>query len=512
VTSTTGTLDAKTGYFLFIRGDRSVDMNLANTNVPPSPVPVASTSTTLRTKGTLVTGTVTSFSNTLSNTADALNLITNPYASPINWASVYAASSNISSYYTMWDPSIGYRGGFVTVSTAGVATPSPAVDDTSLASNIIQPGQAFFVQSTGTGTPSVSIEESHKTTGNSNAVFAPVSLPAASLTASIYFKEGTGFRRFSDGVLSQMDNNYTTGIDTRDAVEIPNWDENLAIAQGGKKLAIEQRKMPKANDTLSLFISNMKNMSYELQLKLTGFADPTLQAYLIDRLTGAQTLIKNEESTVVPFTVTSSAASKAADRFYVVFRSTGALPVRIVQFKASAKDKGVNVNWQVEEDESVEKYEVEHSKDQRSFSTIGTQAATGLNKGTLNYSHFDNEPVKGNNFYRLKVTENSGKITYSQIERVSFSGSKRSLQVYPNPVTGTELQVKMDQWPAGNYRLRITDVLGRTVYQKEIENTEREGSLTIPVRLSNSVKSAGGVFWLKLEGEGIEEVRKVVRM
>jgi hypothetical protein len=498
-------LQAKTGYFLFVRGSRNMRLSLSNTNVPPNPIPLPSDSTILRAKGELVTGSVTFSGTGFYSMPGAKNVVTNPYPSPILWDSVYAASSNITSSYTLWDPSIGYRGGFVTVNLSGVASAGSAT-------KIIQPGQAFLVEASATGSVSVQINESHKTSGINNSVFAPVSLPAASLQASIYYKEGTGYRRLADGALSQMDDNFNSALDVNDAVEIANWDENLAIAQGGKQLAIEQRKKPVAGDTLSLYISNMKIMNYELQLNLTGFTTPSLQAYLVDRFTGSQTLVKNEEATVLPFSVTSNTTTSASTRFYVVFKAAGALPVRIVQFKASAKDKGVLVNWQVEEDESVEGYEVQRSKDQQTFATIGTQAASGLNKGTVNYSHFDAEPVKGNNFYRLKITEKGGEVKYSPIARVTFGGTIRSLQVYPNPLTGTELQVKLDQWPAGNYRLRITDVLGRTVYQKEIENTESEGSLTIPVRLSNSLKSAGGVFWLRLEGEGIEEVRKVVRM
>jgi hypothetical protein len=307
-----------------------------------------------------------------------------------------------------------------------------------------------------------------------------------------------------------MDNGYTTAVDENDAVEIANWDENLAIMQGGKQLAIEQRKKPVAGDTLSLYISNMKIMNYELQLNLSGLTDASLQAYLVDRFTGTQTLIKNDEATVLPFSVTSNTATSASTRFYVIFKAASTLPVRIVQFKASAKDKGVQVNWQVEEDESVEGYELQRSKDQLAFIPIGVQAASGLNKGTASYSHFDAEPVKGNNFYRLKITEKSGEVKYSPIARVTFNGTMRSMQVYPNPLTGTELQVRLEQWPAGDFRLRITDVLGRVVYQQQFEI--REGNMTLPVRLSSTIKAAGGVFWLKLEGEGVEEVRKVVRM
>jgi hypothetical protein len=144
VPNTTSTLNAKTGYFLFLRGDRSTNMNLFNTNEAPNPVPLPSSATTLRATGTIVQGPVTSFTNALSSAAGGFSLVTNPYPAAIDWTAVHAASSNINNYYTYWDPNLGFRGGFTTV-TATTSTPS------SSASKTIQSGQAFFVTTTSNG-------------------------------------------------------------------------------------------------------------------------------------------------------------------------------------------------------------------------------------------------------------------------------------------------------------------------------------------------------------------------
>ena len=59
VGSTSGTLNALTGYFLYIRGDRSMDMQV------PLAASMPTSHTTLRTTGTLTTGPVISFTNAL---------------------------------------------------------------------------------------------------------------------------------------------------------------------------------------------------------------------------------------------------------------------------------------------------------------------------------------------------------------------------------------------------------------------------------------------------------------
>ena len=131
------TLNAKKGYLLHIRGDRTIDLTST-----ASPLP--SSNATLRASGALLTGTQT-FTGLEGNSK--FSLIANPYAAPINWASVHAASTGLTQFYYYWDPNIGTRGGFVAVKTDG--TKSPA----SNAGLNIQSGQAFFVQASGAAIP-----------------------------------------------------------------------------------------------------------------------------------------------------------------------------------------------------------------------------------------------------------------------------------------------------------------------------------------------------------------------
>ena len=148
-------LDAKTGYLLFIRGDRT-STNITTAN--------GSSNTTLRTTGSLLTG---NQPYALQQNQNNFTLVTNPYASPINWASVYADASNLRlvSAYTYWDPNISTRGGYVQVTDAGIRSPN-----TGNATVEIQSGQAFFVQASA-ASPTLVIKESHKSTNSNTDVF-----------------------------------------------------------------------------------------------------------------------------------------------------------------------------------------------------------------------------------------------------------------------------------------------------------------------------------------------------
>ncbi|MBL7703076.1 MAG: T9SS type A sorting domain-containing protein [Ferruginibacter sp.] len=319
VGNTSGTLNALTGYFMYVRGDRSMDMTLPNApNMPTS-------STTLRTTGTLLQGTQTSFTNAYTG-GGAWNLVTNPYPSPIDWSLVQPASSGITGSYIYWDANIGTRGGFAAVTTAGVSTPSTS------ATQIIQTGQAFFVESDGS-VPAVSIQETHKVSGNNNGVFLVDPPPVESFRTELYFTEPNGFRRVADGVIALYDNNYSATVDTKDTKEINNWDENIAIDRDKKHLAIETRPVIDKEDDLPIFMNNMKQQAYEFEFTPTAFTNTNLKAELVDNYLNTRTPLSVTAPTVVPFTVTADAASKATDRFKVVFGAkikpeAGAAPVK----------------------------------------------------------------------------------------------------------------------------------------------------------------------------------------
>jgi hypothetical protein len=468
ISNTNATLNALTGYFVFVRGDRSQNMTLPNTNVAPNPVPLPSSATTLRATGTLLQGTQTSFTNALNSTSGAMNLVTNPYASAIDWASVYASSSNISNAYTLWEPSIGYRGGFVTVTTAGVKS-----NGSSNASTTIQPGQAFFVTATGSGTASVSIQESHKTTtGMSSTVFGTSSPMAttAQLGLSLYFNEASGYRRLADGVKALYNSNYQSALDGNDAFEIPNWDENLAISSNGQNLAIESRPNIINADTLNLIVGNLKAMNYELQVDAGNFNNSLLKASVVDKFTGAKTPVSLSSTTNVPFTVTTDPASSASNRFSVIFSTAAALPLNFLSFQGKVAGNYTQLNWQVTGEERLERYEVEKSIDGEHFSLLGRTAPKANNQPNNSYQWNDAALQSGNSFYRIRSVSLDGTINYSKTVKITLGSKVAQVQIYPNPVRTGKANLQLEQLSAGSYRLEWYNSQGQLLKASALQH------------------------------------------
>lgn len=479
VGNTNGSLNAFTGYFLYLRGDRSV-----STQVPLSPN-MPTTSTTLRTTGTVVTGPVSSFSNAFTG-GGALNLVTNPYPSPIDWQAVRAASTGITNFYTFWDPNNGTRGGFVTVSSAETGP-----------LRYIQSGQAFFVESNGVGTPVVNMLESHKAAGNNNDVFLVPPPPAEAFAIQLYFTEPSNYRRLADETDAWYGSNYSAAVNEEDAREINNWDENISIAREGKHLAIEQRPVIVLRDTLPLFMNNIKQQGYEFEFRPQAFTNTALTAELIDNFLGVRRPLSVTDPTVVSFQVTADAASSASDRFMVVFGPGRPLAIDAISITARAKNQGVQVDWQAKTETDMDKYEVEKSTDGTNFSKQNTTAAIGNSTVPVNYGWFDANPVSGYNYYRVKAFDRSGTIKYTSVVKVNISSGQPAISVMPNPVTTNSFGLRLTDLDKGVYTLILYNSIGQQVYNSKLQH---DGG-TVIKQIQPGIALANGNYRLLLLGD-----------
>jgi len=480
-------LNAKTGYLLFVRGDRSYDLD------QPPGGPFISHNTTLRAKGNVLTG-QQDFTG-LSGTAGANVLVTNPYASPLDWTKVYALAANTTNYenyVTLWDPHIGTRGGYVTVTSTGITSPG-----TSAATTQIQSGEAFFLTvKSGAANPSTfTVKEQHKGTVNNLGVFRPMA-QQPKINALLYLNDAVLGRRNADGAVAIYDDSYNSSIDGNDALQFSNMDEDIAFIRNGQKLSIETRPLIIANDTLFVFMQRMKSMNYQWEINSSAF-DPSLTAELVDNYTGIRTLLDLGGTTTINFNVnTAIAGSKATNRFYIVFHPAAPLPVTLSNIKAYQHSAGINVDWSVNQQSNMDRYEVERSLTGANFLSSGTVAASAIS-GVASYTWFDANPNIGVNFYRIKMTDKNGAYSYSQVVKVIIGRKVPSITIYPNPVIGNIITLQLTNLDKGTYSVSIINNVGQEVYSNKIIHGGGSSAQTIEI----DRKLAHGTYQLKLVGE-----------
>ncbi|MDT8347175.1 MAG: T9SS type A sorting domain-containing protein, partial [Flavobacteriaceae bacterium] len=301
VTNTlTTNLTAGTPYRIMVRGDRSI--NLFSNASPP-------TTTTLRAKGALHIGDYVVPS--LSSAADGFNFIGNPYQASVDMQLVLTEAANIkNSFYTVWDPTINIRGGYVTVDVVNNINPVSG----SVANKFLQPGQAAFVQTNTPGTATLTFKEIHKDNAiDYVAVFNQV--PAAKITLNVFNTANSSSAL--DAVQLRFSEVYNNSVDQYDAGKIFNQDETFALLNNSDLLSIESRANPMNNDTIPLFTDRYRFTNYKLELKgeaITGF-----DAYLWDDYEKVLTAIPANSAVMYNFDVDATIPeSIATQRFYII--------------------------------------------------------------------------------------------------------------------------------------------------------------------------------------------------
>jgi Peptidase family C25/Secretion system C-terminal sorting domain/CARDB len=149
-----------------------------------------------------------------------------------------------------------------------------------------------------------------------------------------------------------------------------------------------------------------------------------------------------------------------------VYIQGSSLPVTLTNFIAYTQGTGVNLQWQVNNEQDFHHYEIEYSIDGRAFTKLGIANASGASTKTYNYYH--SNPVNGKNYYRLKMVNKDGSYTYSPIRLINF-GKNVMVNVYPNPVQ-EKLQIAISNNANKPSTIKIANVQGQVMLTKTMTN------------------------------------------
>ncbi|MFN5334080.1 MAG: T9SS type A sorting domain-containing protein, partial [Bacteroidota bacterium] len=108
------------------------------------------------------------------------------------------------------------------------------------------------------------------------------------------------------------------------------------------------------------------------------------------------------------------------------------LPYDIKNFKATGKGKIVQLDWLINHNDEVRSYVIERSKDGIHFENMKMVPARA-NEEWAAYVDTDPAPFNGWGYYRLRITDFSGKIGYSNVQKVWMGKAGTYVQVTPKP-------------------------------------------------------------------------------
>jgi hypothetical protein len=134
------------------------------------------------------------------------------------------------------------------------------------------------------------------------------------------------------------------------------------------------------------------------------------------------------------------------------------LPVSLLSFDLIKYKSSVKLVWKVLQEENNKGYTLQRSADGHTFKDIDYISGKGNYNGMLSYEYIDYDPLKSENYYRLKQEDFDGKVRYSVIRATTMDSE---VAIYPNPVT-ENFQLSVSD-VSKEYRYTLISTNGQTI-------------------------------------------------
>ncbi len=173
------------------------------------------------------------------------------------------------------------------------------------------------------------------------------------------------------------------------------------------------------------------------------------------------------------------------------------LPISTVQiFTANKTSSTSSLNWFINCNTNAVTIDVERSANGRNFDRIFSQTAT-QERCSAAFTFTDAQPLKGVNYYRLKVTNIDGEVSYSGVASTRFGGSE-PIKAVPT-IASNDVQIFYEAAAAGISTWIVYDANGRAVRKTDASLTK--GQNAVRINLSNLNKGQYQISGITASGK-----------
>lgn len=147
---------------------------------------------------------------------------------------------------------------------------------------------------------------------------------------------------------------------------------------------------------------------------------------------------------------------------------TDPLPIHLISFNARLIKNCIELYWETSDDSNEHLFEVEKispNKDSKLLLRLETSKTDFLNH---HYSVTDSYPDPGNNYYRLKMTDLNGIVSYSPVISQKLSPAGFSIKSIEYRQEEASLKISLFLCPEKKYRLEIYAINGRKIFSKNL--------------------------------------------
>jgi len=158
-----------------------------------------------------------------------------------------------------------------------------------------------------------------------------------------------------------------------------------------------------------------------------------------------------------------------------------ALPIHLLYFTAKPQSNRVRLDWATASETNNDYFTVERSQDGEHFNELFKKPGAGITTTNLYYFGYDNKPLTGTSYYRLKQTDFDGKFEYSDIESVSLQASVvlDGLKIYPNPSEDNVIHVDFSSESKQEVTCVLHDAVGKEIATEIFEVQKGPNGFTL---------------------------------
>ncbi|QMU29747.1 isopeptide-forming domain-containing fimbrial protein [Adhaeribacter radiodurans] len=182
------------------------------------------------------------------------------------------------------------------------------------------------------------------------------------------------------------------------------------------------------------------------------------------------------------------------------------LPVELLRFEAKNQNNQVYLTWATASEKNNDYFVVERSSDGKTFTSIGQVKGAGTTNQLKEYSFFDQSPLFGTAYYRLKQVDFNAVSKLSKIIAVDVKLSPvTATKLYPNPAQD-KVNLQFSAIANGTAAIEIMDAKGRRVKTQLITVTSGQNIIVLNIQ-----DLATGMYVLYLNGNNMHSTIQLIK-
>ncbi len=188
-----------------------------------------------------------------------------------------------------------------------------------------------------------------------------------------------------------------------------------------------------------------------------------------------------------------------------------ALPITLLSFDAEIDNTSVKLTWKTTSEINNDYFTIERSSNGLDFEEVAQVQGSGNSNSVKEYEQYDDSPLLGTSYYRLKQTDFDGKFEYVKLIAINFNQNSEgicTLKVYPNPCVGScTIDLKDCPLSESQVDIELYDAFGKKIVNRI---TPKSQSKDISFHLNPSNNLAPGVYIVRAKTNGKNQASKVI--